>query len=70
MFDEQDKNDHLDDSANMCDFVERDATSEIFFDTMLETTDLLDGEVLMEVVESEAFSEKAMEGLVFQSPRT
>ena len=57
ILDEQDKNDPLDDSANVCDFVERDATSEIFFDTMLETTDLLDGEVLMEVVESEAFSE-------------
>ena len=57
VLDEQDKNDPLDDSVTACDFIERDAASETLFDTALETTELLDGEVWMEVEESETCPE-------------
>ena len=42
----------------MCDYVERDARTEILFDPMLETTELLDGEVRMDVEEADGCSER------------
>ena len=58
VLDEHDRNEPLDYSVNMCDFVELDATSEIFFDSMLETTEFLNWEVLMDDDENESCSEK------------
>ena len=58
VLDEQDRYDPLEDSENVCDYVERDARTEILFDTMLETTELLDGEVRMDVEEADGCSER------------
>ena len=57
ILEEQDRNDPIDDTESVCDYVERDAASELLFDSMLETTDLLDGEVMMEFEESELSEE-------------
>ena len=70
ILDEQDKNDPLDDSANVCDFVERDAASELLFDMMLETTNLLDADVLWRLWRVKRFQRQAMEELVCHKSRS
>ena len=47
MLDEQDTNDTIDGTENVCDFVGRDTESERLIDSMLQSTDLLDGDIKM-----------------------